>query len=173
MVDDLTYLFNPRHVAVIGASHHEGKIGHTVLNNIVSSGYKGKIYPVNPKGGKILGLKVYESIFSIEGEIDLAIVVVPASIAVNAVEECAKKGVKFAVVITSGFSEIGNIEGERAMVEKAKKYGMRILGPNVFGIYSAIAPINATFGPSKVRPGNIAVVSQSGALGIAMIGMMN
>ena len=170
MVDDLTYLFNPRHVAVIGASHHEGKIGHTVLNNIVSSGYKGKIYPVNPKGGKILGLKVYESIFSIEGEIDLAIVVVPASIAVNAVEECAKKGVKFAVVITSGFSEIGNIEGERAMVEKAKKYGMRILGPNVFGIYSAIAPINATFGPSKVRPGNIAVVSQSGALGIAMIG---
>ncbi|KAA0002080.1 MAG: CoA-binding protein [Thermoplasmata archaeon] len=170
MVDDFTYLFNPRHVAIIGASHHKEKIGYKVLDNIITSGYKGKIYPVNPKGGKILGLKVYKDIFSIEGEIDLAIIVVPASIAVNVVEECAKRGVKFAVVITSGFSEIGNIDGERAMVEKAKKYGMRILGPNVFGIYSAIAPINATFGPSKIRPGNIAVISQSGALGIAMIG---
>ena len=80
MVDDLTYLFNPRHVAVIGASHHEGKIGYKVLNNIVISGYKGKIYPVNPKGGEILGLEVYKDIFSIEGEIDLALIVVPASI---------------------------------------------------------------------------------------------
>jgi len=78
--------------------------------------------------------------------------------------------VKFAIVITSGFSEIGNIDAEREMVEKAREYGMRILGPNVFGIYSAVPPINATFGPSKVRPGNIAVISQSGALGIAMIG---
>ncbi|RLF43519.1 MAG: CoA-binding protein, partial [Thermoplasmata archaeon] len=167
---DLKYLFNPRHVAVVGASHKEGKIGHTVLKNIVESGYKGKVYPINPKGGEILGIKVHESISSIDGEIDLALIVVPASIAVSAVEECAKKGVKFAVVITSGFSEIGNIGAEKEMAEKARANGMRILGPNVFGIYSASAPINATFGPSKIRPGNIAVISQSGALGIAMIG---
>jgi len=167
---DLKYLFNPRHVAILGASHKEGKIGHTVLKNIVESGYKGNIYPVNPKGGEILGIKVHESISSIEGEIDLALIVVPASIAVSAIEECAKKGVKFAVVITSGFSEIGNIDAEKEMVEKARAHGMRILGPNVFGIYSASAPINATFGPSKIRPGSIAVISQSGALGIAMIG---
>ncbi len=169
-MEDLTYLFNPRHVAIIGASHDKKKIGHTVLNNIITSGYKGKVYPVNPKGETILGKKVYKDIFSIEGEIDLAIIAVPARIAVKEVEKCAKKGVKFAVIITSGFSEIGNIDDEQEMVEKAHKHGMRILGPNVFGIYSAIAPINATFGPSKIRPGNIAVVSQSGALGIAMIG---
>ncbi|MEA2054473.1 MAG: acetate--CoA ligase family protein [Candidatus Thermoplasmatota archaeon] len=167
---DLEYLFNPRHVAIIGASHHERKIGYTVLKNVIESGYKGKIYPINPKGGVILGKKVYKDIFSIDGEIDLAMVVVPASIAVNVIEECARKGVKFSIVITSGFSEIGNIDAEREMMEKAKKYGMRILGPNVFGIYSASAPINATFGPSKIYPGNIAVISQSGALGIAMIG---
>ncbi len=169
-VTDFKYLFNPRHVAVVGASHSEGKIGYTVLKNIIDSGYKGRIYPINPKGGEILGKKVYTDIFSVDGEIDLALIVVPASIAVSAVEACAKKGVKFAIVITSGFSEIGNIDAEREMVEKAREYGMRILGPNVFGIYSAVPPINATFGPSKVRPGNIAVISQSGALGIAMIG---
>ena len=167
---DFKYLFNPRHVAVVGASHSEGKIGYTVLKNIIDSGYKGRIYPINPKGGEILGKKVYTDIFSVDGEIDLALIVVPASIAVSAVEACAKKGVKFAIVITSGFSEIGNIDAEREMVEKAREYGMRILGPNVFGIYSAVPPINATFGPSKVCPGNIAVISQSGALGIAMIG---
>lgn len=167
---DFKYLFNPRHVAVIGASHKEGKIGYTVLSNIIKSGYRGNIYPINPKGGEILGKKVYTDIFSIEGGVDLALIVVPASIAVNAVEECARKGVKFAIVITSGFSEIGNIDAEREMVDKAREYGMRILGPNVFGIYSASSSINATFGPSKIHPGNIAVISQSGALGIAMIG---
>ncbi|MBC7128852.1 MAG: acetate--CoA ligase family protein [Thermoplasmatales archaeon] len=165
----LDLLFNPRSVAVIGASHHEGKIGHTLLRNIVLSGYKGKIYPVNPKGGEILGLKVYKSMDEINDEIDLALIVVPANVAVNTVEDVAKKS-KFAVVITSGFSEIGNIEGEKILIEKARKYGMRILGPNVFGIYSGIAPINATFGPSEIRKGNIAIVTQSGALGIAMIG---
>ena len=167
---DFKYLFNPRHVAVVGASHHEGKIGYTVLKNIIDSGYEGKIYPINPKGGEILGKKVYSDIFAIEGEVDLALIVVPAIIAVDAVEACAKKGVKFAIVITSGFSEIGNIDAEKKMVEKAREHGMRILGPNVFGIYSASSPINATFGPSKIHPGNIAVISQSGALGIAMIG---
>jgi len=143
-VTDFKYLFNPRHVAVVGASHSEGKIGYTVLKNIIDSGYKGRIYPINPKGGEILGKKVYTDIFSVDGEIDLALIVVPASIAVSAVEACAKKGVKFAIVITSGFSEIGNIDAEREMVEKAREYGMRILGPNVFGIYSAVPPINAT-----------------------------
>ncbi|MEM2935245.1 MAG: acetate--CoA ligase family protein, partial [Candidatus Thermoplasmatota archaeon] len=126
-------------------------------------------YPINPNGGEILGLKVYKSIDDINDEIDLALIVVPANVAVNIIEDVAKKS-KFAVVITSGFSEIGNIEGEKILVEKARKYGMRILGPNVFGIYSGIAPINATFGPSEVKKGNIAIVTQSGALGIAMIG---
>ena len=162
-------LFNPKSVAIVGASHHPGKIGHTVVKNIIESGYKGRIYPVNPKGGEILGLKVYKNILEIDDEVDLAIITVPAKIAVEIIEDVAKKS-KFIVVITSGFSEVGNIEGEKILVEKAKKYNSRILGPNVFGIYSAKPPINATFGPSKIKKGNIAVVSQSGALGIAMIG---
>ncbi len=163
-------LFNPKSVAIIGASHHEGKIGNIIVRNIVSSGYEGKIYPINPKGGKIFGLKVYKNIEEINDDIDIAIIVIPAKIAVDAISKAAKNGTKFAIVITSGFSEVGNIKGEQEMVEEAKKYGMRILGPNVFGIYSAKAPINATFGPSNVKKGNIGVISQSGALGIAMIG---
>lgn len=162
-------LFNPKSVAIIGASHHEGKIGNIIVRNIVSSGYEGKIYPINPKGGKIFGLKVYKNIEEINDDIDIAIIVIPAKIAVDAISKVARRA-KFAIVITSGFSEVGNIKGEQEMVEEAKKYGMRILGPNVFGIYSAKAPINATFGPSNVKKGNIGVISQSGALGIAMIG---
>ncbi|MCD6512895.1 MAG: acetate--CoA ligase family protein [Thermoplasmata archaeon] len=166
---ELEALFNPKSVAIIGASHHEGKIGNIVVRNIVSSGYKGKIYPVNPKGGEILGLKVYRRIEDIPINVDISIIVVPAKIAVKSVEEAAKKS-KFIIVITSGFSEIGNIEEERRLVEAAKKHGARLLGPNVFGIYSAHAPINATFGPENIMKGKIGVVSQSGALGIAMIG---
>ncbi|HEC77014.1 MAG TPA: CoA-binding protein [Thermoplasmatales archaeon] len=162
-------LFNPKNIAIIGASHHEGKIGHTVVKNIVDSGYKGRIYPVNPKGGEILGNKVYKNISEIEEDVDLSIIVVPARITVDVIDEVAKKS-KFIIVITSGFSEVGNIEGEKKLIENAKKYGARVLGPNVFGIYSAKPPVNATFGPSKIKRGNVAVISQSGALGIAMIG---
>ncbi len=162
-------LFNPESVAIVGASHHEGKIGHTVVKNIIESGYKGRIYPINPKGGEILGLKVYKNIFEIEEKVDVAIIVVPAKIAENIIEDVAKKA-KYIIVITSGFSEVGNIEGEKKIVEAARKHGARVLGPNVFGIYSSKPPINATFGPSKIKDGNVAVVSQSGALGIAMIG---
>ena len=161
-------LFNPRSIAVVGASHHEGKIGNIVVHNIISSGYKGKIYLINPKGGEILGLPVYKSIDEIP-KIDVAIIVVPAKIAVEIMEKVASKA-KFIIVITSGFAEIGNMEEERKLVEFAKKHGARVLGPNVFGIYSAKAPINATFGPANIKKGNIGVVSQSGALGIAMIG---
>ncbi len=161
-------LFNPKSVAIVGASHHEGKIGNIVVRNIVASGYKGKVYLINPKGGEILGLPVYKSIDDIP-EVDLSIIVVPAKIAVELAEKVAMKS-KYIIVITSGFSEVGNIDGERKLVENAKKHGARILGPNVFGIFSAKAPINATFGPAEIKKGNIGVVSQSGALGIAMIG---
>lgn len=160
----------PRSVAVVGASHVKSKIGYIILNNIIKSGFRGNIYPISPKGGKILGKLVYTSFADVKSDVDLAIIVVPAKIAVQEIMNCAKKGVKFAVVITAGFSEIGNIDAEREMVEIAHKNNMRILGPNVFGLYSAPASLNATFGPSEIRPGNIAVISQSGALGIAMIG---
>ncbi|MFP3872638.1 MAG: acetate--CoA ligase family protein [Candidatus Natronoplasma sp.] len=168
--EDLERLFNPRSIAVIGASRKEGKVGHKLLSNILGSGYEGEVYPVNPNGGEVLGKKLYESIEDVPEPIDLAVIVVPAKIVREAVHQCGEKGVKHIIVISSGFSEVGKVEEEKALVEEAQKYGMRVLGPNVFGIYSTKSDLNATFGPSEVEKGSIALLSQSGALGIALIG---
>lgn len=163
-------LFEPESVAVIGASSTEGKIGNILLSNIVKSDYDGEIYPVNPKGGEILGVDVYESIEELPSGIDLAVIVLPAKMVRETVEKLGKRHVSHTIVISSGFSEIGNVDEEEAVVQEAKKNGMRVLGPNVFGIYSAASDLNATFGPSRIAEGQIALISQSGALGIAMIG---
>ena len=167
---DVDYLFEPRSVAVIGASQNSAKIGYRVVENIVQRGYKGKIYPINPKGGEVLGLKIYPNLSGIEGEVDIAVITIPAKFVFDAVKECAAKHVKHLVIITSGFSEVGNVEEEREIAEYARKHRMRVLGPNVFGIYSAVASLDATFGPGGILPGRVAIITQSGALGIAMIG---
>jgi len=167
---DIKYLFEPRSVAVIGASHKPDKIGYKIVENILDSRYPGKVYPVNPNGGSILGLPVKKSILEIDDIVDIACIVVPAKNVFSAVTECAEKKVKFLVIISSGFSEIGNIEEERKIVKYALEHNMRVLGPNIFGIYSSAAPINATFGPRDILPGSIGIVTQSGALGIAMMG---
>ncbi len=166
----IKYLFEPRSIAVIGASHNPTKIGHSIVSNILLNKYPGKVYPINPKGGEILGLKTYKSLEEIDGEIDLATIAIPAKFVFEAVKICASKGVKFLSIITSGFSEIGNLEEERKIVEYANKHGMRVLGPNIFGLYSVKASLNATFGAKHIKPGNVAIVTQSGALGVAMIG---
>jgi acetate---CoA ligase (ADP-forming) len=166
----MKYLFEPRGIAVIGASQTPGKIGYKVVENIVVGGFKGAIYPINPRGGEVLGLQVYKQMEDIEGPVDVAMVVVPAHMAFNAVEECVKKAVKFAIIISSGFSEVGNIAEERRIARYARENGIRIIGPNVFGMYSAVSSLNATFGPPDVKSGNVAIITQSGAIGIAMIG---
>ena len=170
MTQDIKYLFEPRSVAVVGASSSAGKLGHTVVSNLVSSGYRGKIYPVNPSGGEILKLPVYRDISSISGEIDLAVIVIPAAAVFDAVQRCADKKVKFTAIISSGFAEIGHAEEERRIINYARQHDMRVLGPNIIGIYSSAAPMNATFGPGGIPAGNVAIVTQSGALGVAMIG---
>lgn len=167
---DIKHLFEPRSVAVIGASPNPGKIGYKIVQNLISDGYTGQIYPVNPKGGEVMGRTIYKQLADIEGDVDLATIVIPAKAVLPAVEECAAKGVKFLSVITSGFSEVGNNEDERKMVQMAHEAGMRVLGPNIFGIYSSRMSMNGTFGPAGIRPGKVAIVTQSGALGIAMIG---
>lgn len=164
------YLFNPRSIAVIGASRDPKKIGYQILKNIIEYGFPGKVYPVNPKAEEILGLKCYKSVLDIPDEVDVAVISIPAQHVLPVVEECGKKGVKALIVISAGFGEVGNVELERKLVETARKYGMRILGPNIFGLFYAPARLNATFGPKDVIPGNIAFVSQSGALGIALMG---
>ncbi len=167
---DMKYLFNPRSVAVIGASAQEGKIGYSIIKNIIESGFKGNIYPINPKGGEVLGIPIHNDISDIKSEIDLVTIVIPANYVFDAVKKCAKRKVKFLSIITSGFSEVGNSTEEEEIVTFASENGMRILGPNIFGLFSASASINATFGPGSINHGNVAIITQSGALGIAMIG---
>ncbi len=169
-IDNIKALFNPRSIAVIGASRHPGKIGHDLLKNIIEYGYKGKIYPINPRADEILGLKAYPSIKDVPDEVDVAIIVIPAQYVLEAAEECGEKGVKVLVVIASGFAEVGNEEAEKKLVEIARKYGMRVLGPNIFGYAYTPIRLNATFGPRDVLEGPIAFISQSGALGIALMG---
>ncbi|MDD4307415.1 MAG: acetate--CoA ligase family protein [Thermoplasmata archaeon] len=167
---DIKYLFEPRAVAVIGASQEKNKVGCKLMENLMALDFKGKIYPVNTKGGEIYGMKVHTDINDIGGPVDMAVIVIPAKFVYSAVESCGRKGVKFLVIITSGFSEVGNLAEERKIVEYAHAHGMRVLGPNIFGIYSGKVGLNATFGPRDINRGNVAIITQSGALGIAMIG---
>jgi acetyl coenzyme A synthetase (ADP forming)-like protein len=167
---DIKFLFEPRSVAVVGASHDASKIGHKVLQNILSNGYGGKVFPVNPKGGEILGLRVFPTVNDIPDEVDVAVIAVPAKAVFETIKQCAAHRVKFAPIISSGFSEVGNLDEERKIVAYAREHGMRVLGPNIFGLYSVTPSLNATFGPADIPKGNVAIVTQSGALGIAMIG---
>lgn len=168
--DTLKYMFKPRSIAVIGASKKPGKIGHDIFKNLIDYGYSGRIYPVNPTVDEVYGLKSYPSILDVPGEVDVAVIAVPADKVLKVAEECGVKGVKILVVITSGFSEVGNVDAEANLVKIAERYGMRILGPNIFGYVYAPSRINATFGPRDILAGNIAFITQSGALGIALMG---
>ncbi|MEM2122776.1 MAG: acetate--CoA ligase family protein [Candidatus Bathyarchaeia archaeon] len=156
----------PRSIAVIGASRNPGKVGYEILRNLINSKYRGGIYPVNPKASEILSLPVYPSILSVEGPVDLALIAVPAPLTLKAAEECGRKGVKGLVVITAGFSEAGRegSELERNLVSICKTYGMRMLGPNCLGIVSPVSGFNASFTSSAPLKGEIAIVSQSGAI---------
>jgi acetate---CoA ligase (ADP-forming) len=169
-VPDVKDLFEPRAVAIIGASHDNSKLGYHVTENIVSGGYRGKVYPINPRGGEICGQQVYKSIEDVDDDIDLVSIVVPAKFVYEAVKSCARKTVKFASIITSGFAEVGNVEEEQKIVACAREHGMRIQGPNIFGIYSCVSSLNATFSASCPEPGSVAIITQSGALGLGMIG---
>ncbi len=163
-------LFEPARFAVIGASQDTKKIGHSIVRNLIAGGYEGEILPVTPKGGEVLGRKAYTDIREVEGAIDMVSICIPAKLCVDAVRQCAEKGVKNVQIITSGFSEVGNHTDEDAIVGIARGAGMRVLGPNIFGMYFAKSKMNSTFSATNVLPGSVAILTQSGALGIAMIG---
>ena len=167
---ELDFFFNPKSVAIIGASNNEGKVGHTVLNNIATSGYQGKIYPINPRGGIILGLNAYESVLNVPDTIDVAIFVIPGKHVIPMAEECGKKGVKGLIIISAGFKEIGGdgIKREEELIEIGKNYNMRILGPNCLGIICL--NYNGSFAVETPKKGHIAMISQSGAM---LTGMMD
>lgn len=160
----LNGMFQPKSVAVIGASATKGKIGHTVMVNLQESKYEGPVYPINPKADEILGIKCYKSVLDVDGPIDAAIITVPAKFVSNIVDECGKKGVKGLLVITSGFSEVGDEALEKELVSKAHSYGMRVLGPNIVGVCSNSDNFNGSFAPFLPFEGSASLVSQSGAL---------
>lgn len=170
--------FYPKNVAVIGASHEERKIGHVIFKNLLEK-FKGKVYPVNPKTEPILGQKVYPSVLDIEEEIDLAIIAVNASIVPKVLEECGKKGIKNVVIISSGFSETGSLEGKKAeekIKEIARAYGIRIIGPNTIGIFNSENGLDATFflekDVKKPKEGCISFFTQSGTIGILTLDIL-
>ncbi|MCL5067556.1 MAG: CoA-binding protein [Thaumarchaeota archaeon] len=161
--------FKPRSVAVVGASRHPGKIGHEILKNIKIAGYAGKVFPINPVAASILDYPCFPRLSSVPESIDLAILVVPAEETPQTMEECANAHIPAAIVITSGFSEIGKRELENKVLEIAKQGGIRVIGPNTFGIFFADSKFNCTFGTQNVLPGKTAFISQSGAIGLALM----
>ncbi len=166
-------LLRPGSVALIGATNRANSIGRALLENILSCDYSGPLYPVNPSGGEIAGLPVARSVTEIAGPVDLAVIAVPARFVAGVLEECGRKKVAGAVVISAGFAETGP-EGaalEREILEVARRYGIRVVGPNSMGVVnmSASVRLNATFAPVPPRAGRIGFSSQSGGLGIAIL----
>jgi len=167
----LRSFFCPDSVAVIGAAREEEKVGHAILDNIINSGFKGKLFAINPHADEIHRIQCYPSILNVPVNIDLAIIVIPVQYVLQALEECSRKKVKWAIIISAGFKETG-VEGakrESQLIAKAKEYGIRILGPNCMGIIDTECPINATFSDLMPPRGKIGFISQSGALGSSIL----
>ena len=171
MSSPLKALFEPQSVAVIGASRAPGKVGHSVLSNLIDAGYKGKIYPVNPSGGDVLGLPSLASVTEVPGPLDLAVVCIPPRFVVDAVRDLAALPTKACIVITAGFKEVGRegYQHEEELKQVARDAGMALLGPNCLGLINTHADLNATFAAGYPQPGPIAFYSQSGALCVAIL----
>lgn len=165
-MDATSSFTNPKSLAVVGASNTPGKIGNALVKNLIDSGYKGRIYPINPKEKEVLGLPSFPTITEIPGDIETAIFVIPARKVLDVALECGKKGVKNLVVITAGFKEIGRqgAELEKEFLSICRQYNMRMLGPNCVGFIDTHTPINATFLKGFPPKGEIAFISQSGAI---------
>lgn len=168
---ELTGMVRPGSVAVVGASAAAGKIGNTILRNIIGSGYGGTIYPINPKEKEIEGLPAYPSVSATGQAVDMAVIAVPAARVPEVAEDCGRSGVKNLVVISAGFKEVGpeGLELEKRLVQICRQYNMRMLGPNVVGLIDTHTPINASFSGTFPRQGEIAFFSQSGAMLVAIL----
>ncbi len=169
----LDFIFRPRSVAVVGASPKKGTIGRELLHNIIEGEFNGKVFPVNPNYPVIHSVKCHPKVSEIPDEVDLAIIIVPRDVVMGVVEDCGKKGVRGLVVITAGFKEAGpkGVELEKQLKEKVVAYGMRMIGPNCFGVVNTNPDIRlyATFGKTQPSAGKISFISQSGAMGESML----
>ncbi len=170
IVRDMNRIMMPESVAVIGASSEDGKIGNSVMKNLINGGYKGEIYPINPSASEILGRKAYKSVKDVPGKIDVAVFAIPAKFVAQALVEVGEKKIPGAVLIPSGFAETGNVEGQKEIVEIGRKYGVRLMGPNIYGFYYTWKNLCATFCTAYDVKGHAALSSQSGGIGMAIIG---
>jgi len=163
-ISDLKLLFEPRSVAIIGASRTPGKPGYNILRNLIDLGFKGELYPVNPEATEIMGVKAYSRVDLIPGRLDVAVIATPASTVLEIMESCARKHVKGVVIISSGFSEEGNTALEEKMVKIAKEAGIRIIGPNTTGILNTANGFTSSFVPGmgQAKKGHVAIVAQTG-----------
>ncbi len=166
----LDKIFHAKSIAIVGASANHKKTGHIIMKNLIDGGFKGQIYPINPKGSEILGWRCYPSLIDVPiNKLDLIIIVVPAKFVPKVLEDAAKKQVACAVVISGGFREAGNDDLEATVVETAKKYGIRLIGPNCQGITYTSNNLCAAWPLMKFK-GNMAIISQSGTIGAAFAG---
>jgi acetyl coenzyme A synthetase (ADP forming)-like protein len=170
IVRQMNRIMKPKSVAVIGASAENGKIGNSVMKNLINGGYKGEIYPIHPKADEILGKKVYKSVKDVPGEVDIAVFAIPANFVAAALVECGEKKVVGAILIPSGYAETGNIKGQEEIQAIGQKYGIRLMGPNIYGFYYTHANLCATFCTAYDVKGSAALSSQSGGIGMAIIG---
>jgi acetyl coenzyme A synthetase (ADP forming)-like protein len=170
IVRQMNRIMKPKSVAVIGASAETGKIGNSVMKNLINGGYKGEIYPIHPKADEIMGKKVYKSVKDVPGEVDIAVFAIPANFVAAALVECGEKKVVGAILIPSGYAETGNIKGQEEIQAIGQKYGIRLMGPNIYGFYYTPANLCATFCTAYDVKGSAALSSQSGGIGMAIIG---
>jgi acetyl coenzyme A synthetase (ADP forming)-like protein len=170
ILTSMNRIMKPKAIAVIGASNEDGKIGNSVMKNLINGGYKGDIYPINPKSDEVLGKKAYKAITDVDDDIDVAVFTVPAKFVAGALEQCGEKGVAGAILIPSGFAETGNVELQDEAVAIARKHGVRILGPNIYGYYYTPENLCATFCTPYDVKGGVALSSQSGGIGMAILG---
>lgn len=160
----------PDAIAVIGASPEQGKIGYAVMENIINGGYQGQLYPINPRAEVILERQCYRSVKDIPGPVDIAIFCIPARFVAQVLEECGEKGIGGAILIPSGFAEVGEVELQQEVVAVARKHRIRLMGPNIYGFYYTPKDLCATFCTPYSEKGAVALTSQSGGVGMAIIG---
>ena len=170
IVRQMNRIMKPDAVAVIGASAEDGKIGNSVMKNLINGGYQGAIYPIHPKADEILGRKAYKSVKDVPGVIDVAVFAIPAKFVAQALIEVGEKEIPGAVLIPSGFAETGNVEGQKEIQEIGRKYNVRLMGPNIYGFYYTWKNLCATFCTAYDFKGHAALSSQSGGIGMAIIG---
>jgi len=169
LVEQLNHIFHPRSIAVVGASDNPEKFGSLCVANLLKAGFGGRIYPVNPGLSEVFGLKTYPSVGTIPDEVDLAIIAIPAELTVPAIEECVAKGIKGAIMLTSGFRELGaglGLDLQDRIRDIADRGGMKIIGPNCLGLVNPRANLHASFEPSFLpgKAGSVSIAAQSGGV---------